>query len=169
MGLLQSLFGPSNDRREYTIEITSSIMPEAAVDAIFSARLPHLKTDRLFMKKGEVIHYIDKAIQMKPNVKKIYSRMGAGFNIWGVTIARGFIEPEEYPYWDQIMGILYITNKRTVFEAKSNGFDKPHTTLTSTISYSNAVNLQFGSTHYCIVIPDGNLAEKLYSRLRTNS
>jgi len=138
-------------------------MPSAAIGEIVEGRLPQLKTNRIFLKKGEVCHYIDKSILMKEKTKKSFSGAGVGVNVAGITIRQGFMEPEEYQYYDQIKGILYITNKRTIFEAKTNGFDKPHTSLTSIVSYSNAINMQYGSSHFCMVVPNGVIAEDVYN------
>ena len=161
MGIFSALFGPQ--QTNYTVTIKSSIMPDAAIGEIVEGRLPQLKTNRIFLKKGEICHYIDKSILMKEKAKKAFTGTGVGVNIAGVNIRRGFIEPEEYQYYDQVKGILYITNKRTIFEAKTNGFDKPHSSLTSITSYSNAINMQYGSTHYCIIVPNGVIAENVYN------
>jgi len=161
MPFFNSLFGPT--KKEYTVEIASSIMPGAAVGEILDGRLPQLNTDRLFLKKGEVCHYIDKSILMKEKTKKSFSGMGVGVNVAGITLRQGFMEPEELQYFEQIKGILYITSRRTIFEAKSNGFEKPHGSLTSLTSYTNAITMQYGSTHYCLIVPNGAIAEDVYN------
>ena len=59
MGFLDSLFGKNQ------IPTIVSILPAAAKQEIRSGRLPILNTDSLFLKKGEKIHYIDKAINLE--------------------------------------------------------------------------------------------------------
>ena len=72
MGFFDSLFGNKNQ-----IPIVTSILPDAARQEIIAGRLPILNTDKLFLKKGEKIHFIDKAVNMEQ--KKV------NFLSWPVT------------------------------------------------------------------------------------
>ena len=56
MGLLD-LFKPQSKT-----PMVQSILPDAAVQEILRGRLPILNTNKIFLKSGEVCHYIDKAI-----------------------------------------------------------------------------------------------------------
>ena len=60
MGFFDALFGNKNQ-----IPTVTSILPDAARQEIISGRLPILNTDKLFLKKGERIHYIDKAVNIE--------------------------------------------------------------------------------------------------------
>lgn len=60
MGFFDSLFGNKNQ-----IPTVTSILPDAARQEIIAGRLPILNTDKLFLKKGEKIHFIDKAVNME--------------------------------------------------------------------------------------------------------
>ena len=53
MGVWDLLFGNKNK-----IPTVTSILPDAARQEILAGRLPILNTDKLFLKKGEKIHYI---------------------------------------------------------------------------------------------------------------
>jgi len=160
MGIFDALFGQKPTSNTLTV---STILPVEAKNEILRGKLPHLQNDRIFLKKGEVCHYIDKTLMMKPKVKRNYGKVGIGTTIWGLRISGGFIEPIEQNYHEQIKGIIYITNKRTIFQAESNGFDKAHTSLTAVVPYSNAVDMQYGSTHYCLIVPDGHLVNEVYN------
>ncbi len=67
----------------------------------------------------------------------------------------GVSKPREYIETKQQKGILYITNKRIIFQASENAFDKQHRYLSSIESYSNAIILQYGQTTYELIVADG--------------
>jgi hypothetical protein len=150
----------------------SSIMPAAAVTEIEQGRLPHLNANTIFLKNGEVCHYIDKAILIKDRVKRTATRTGGGYSIPGffkgmrIYRNRGKTNYDEYTVSEQFRGILYITNKRIIFQANKNGFDKGHTSLSSMAPYANAVELQYGSTNYTLLVADGNLVHKVVNIIR---
>lgn len=62
MGLFDILFGNQNQ-----IPTVTTILPDVARQEIIAGRLPILNTDKLFLKRGEKIHFIDKAINMEKN------------------------------------------------------------------------------------------------------
>ena len=164
MGLMDALIGyekPSTDT-----PTVSTILPDEAKNEIINSRLPHLITDKVFLKKGEVCHYIDKSLMMKPVTKRAYNATGFGVAIFGLQIRKGFILPIEGQEHEQIKGIIYVTNRRTIFQATSNGFDKPHSALTSVTPYANGIAMQYGGTHYCLIVPNGSIVNKVYSIIR---
>ena len=57
MGLFDALFGNRNQ-----IPTVTTILPDAASQEIIAGRLPILNTDKLFLKRGEKIHFIDREI-----------------------------------------------------------------------------------------------------------
>ena len=73
MGLLD-LFKPQSKT-----PMVQSILPDAAVQEILRGRLPILNTNKIFLKSGEVCHYIDKAIYEKKTVRKRYVRRNSGY------------------------------------------------------------------------------------------
>ena len=139
--------------------ITDSILPPAAKSEIMSGRLPIMNTTNVFLRSGEFCCYIDKAILNVDKEKKIYHHTGAArkglFGDYRINYGRGFAQ--EYKETEQFKGILYITNKRMIFQAKENGFDKPHSGLTAIDPYSNAVILQYGSNTYTLIVADGSV------------
>lgn len=148
------LFGPKQQ-----MQISDSILPIAAKNEIMASRLPQLNTDKVFLKKGEVCSYIDKAIlniHVKKRVTRHIGHSSPGL-FKGTRITTGRSKPVEYEETKQQKGILYITNKRVIFQAPQNAFDKQHKYLTSIEPYSNAVVLQYGEKTYELVVPDGSI------------
>ena len=148
------LFGPKQQ-----MQITDSILPLAAKNEIMASRLPQLNTDKIFLKKGEVCSYIDKAILNIHVKKKMSQHIGhtSPGLFKGTRIGTGITKPIEYEETKQQKGILYITNKRVIFQAPQNAFDKQHRYLTSIEPYSNAVVPQYGDKTYELVVADGSI------------
>lgn len=71
MGFLDTLLGTQNQ-----IPLVTSILPSAAKNEILAGRLPILNTDKLFLKRGEKIHFIDKAINLEQKTVKEYRHVG---------------------------------------------------------------------------------------------
>ena len=144
MGLLDAIFGNNQPPK------INSILPTTAKNEIRAGRLPILNTDSLFLKRGEKIHYIDKAINLEIKVVKQYRHVGHSTpgllkgNRWNVELV-------------QHRGILYVTNQRIVFQASEKGFDKTYRYLTAVTPYVDACELQFGSKTYNMYVDDGNL------------
>ena len=139
------------------MQITNSILPIEAKHEILENRLPQLNTDKVFLKKGEICSYIDKAILNIHGKKKISQHIGhtSPGLFKGTRIGTGITRPIEYEEIKQQKGILYITNKRVIFQATQNAFDKQHRYLTTIKSYSNAVVLQYGDKTYELIVEDG--------------
>lgn len=148
--------------------VVQSILPDVAKSEIKAGRLPVLKTDSIFISKGEKIHFIDKAVMIKEKKirqYKTYSHGASGPSIFGggvrTRLGAAYTKPIDQLEIEQYKGILYITNKRVIFVSKKQGFDKQHKYLSAATPYSNGVELQYGSTIYCLVIPDGKTIFKL--------
>ena len=145
------------------MQIADSILPLAAKQEILASRLPQLNTDRLFLKNGEVCSYIDKAIlnvKVKKRITKHVGHSAPGL-FKGTRIHTGFSKPNEYVETKQQKGILFITNRRVVFKASENAFEKQHRYLSSIEPYSNAVILQYGQTTYELIVPDGSIVNQV--------
>lgn len=141
------------------MEIEDSILPTAARQEILANRLPQLNTNRIFLKNGEICSYIDKAILNVKVKKKLVKHVGhsAPGLFKGTRINVGFSKPDEYTEIKHQKGILYITNKRIIFQASENAFEKQHRYLSSIEPYSNAVILQYGQNTYELIVPDGTV------------
>ena len=164
MGFLDFLLGSKTPAQLPTV---LTILPPAAVAEIQQGRLPQLNTSKLFLKGGEVCHYIDKAVLMKERTIKSYVRKGGSYSMPGffrgtrIRLNRGRIDPDEQVITEQFRGVLYVTNTRVIFQAAQNGFEKPHSSLTSIAPYTNAVNLQYGSISHNLLVPDGELLNRV--------
>jgi hypothetical protein len=168
MGLFDLLFAPKVQQ----LPTVLTIMPAAAVAEIEQGRLPILKANTIFLKSGEECHYIDKAIMIKDKAKRVASRSGGGYSMPGlfkgtrIYTNRGKTTYDEQIVTEQFRGVLYITNKRIIFQANKNGFDKAHTSLSSIAPYNNAVELQYGSTSHTLLVADGTLVQKVVNIIR---
>jgi hypothetical protein len=151
--------------------VVTSILPPTAAAEIQRGKLPQISTNSIFLKSGEQCHYTDNAILMKDRTITSYVRRGRSYSapsLLGGTLIRhstGRTDHDERVVTEQFPGILYVTNKRVIFQASKNGFEKPHTSLTSIAPYSNAVDLQYGSTSSRLLLPDGDLFYRLMTLL----
>ena len=154
MGFLDNLFGNKNQ-----IPIVTSILPVVAKNEIEAGRLPILNTDKIFLKKGEKIHFIDKAVNLEEKVVKEYHRIGHSTPglFKGTRWSTGRGKTIERTELVQHRGILYITNQRVIFQAKDWGFDKMYRYLTAITPYTNACEMQFGNKTFCMIVADGNV------------
>lgn len=135
MGFFDLLLGNKNQ-----IPTVTSILPDAAKQEILAGRLPVLRTDKLFLKKGEKIHYIDKAVNIEKKMVKQYRHYGYSMPglFKGTRWSSGRGKTIENTELVQHRGILYITNQRVVFQAKEWGFDKTYRYLSAITPYSDA-------------------------------
>ena len=163
MGFFDGLFGIQNK-----VPKIISILPLAARQEIEAGRLPILNTDKLFLKRGEKIHYIDKAINLEIKTVKQYRHVGHSTpgllkgNRWNV----GMANPIEHTELKSHPGILYVTNQRIVFQASEWGFDKNYRYLTAVTPYADACEIQFGNKSYNIIVADGNLLNRVLQLIK---
>ena len=144
-----------------------SILPQVAVNEIMSGRLPILNTDKIFLKGGEKCHYIDKAIYEKKIVKKRYVRRNNTYNMPGlfkgtkISIGGGHTDVTDNVQYETYRGILYITNRRIIFQGESNGFEVKIADLIAIQPYGNCVELQCKKENYKIFVPNGVIPHKV--------
>ena len=157
MGFMDWLTGNSN-----TLPTVTTILPDLAKQEIYQGRLPQLNTTNIFLKSGETCCFIDKAILMKQKVTKNYQRIGYSVPglFKGTRINVGNMTPKERVHTEYFRGIIYITNKRIIFQAQQNGFDKQHRYISAVMPYSNAIELQYGNTTHQLLVPDGGVVAK---------
>lgn len=139
------------------MKIMDSILPAAAKNEIMEGRLPQLNSEKILLRKNEYCHYVDKAILNIYMTKEITYRIGHSMPgiFKGTHINVGTSKSKEYQEIKQQKGILYITNKRMIFQATKNSFDKQHRYLSTIEPYNNAVVLQYGKSTYEIIVEDG--------------
>ena len=162
MGFLDTILGKNK------VPTVTSILPVAAKQEIQAGRLPILNTDSIFLKKGEKIHYIDKAINLEIKTTKTYAHIGRSSpgllegNRWNAGMAK----PIENQELVQHRGILYITNQRIIFQASEGGYDKSYKYFTAINPYSDGCELQFGNKTYNMIVADGFLLNQVLQLIK---
>lgn len=141
------------------VPVVTTILPDAAKNEIMAGRLPVLNSDTIFPKRGEKIHFIDKAIDMEQKKKTTFQHMGVSTKglFKGHRVNFGTGQPVEHIETVYHAGILYVTNQRIIFQAKENGFDKSFKYLTAFVPYNNGIELQFGNKTYTLLLSDGRV------------
>lgn len=138
--------------------IKDSIMPAGAVQDLLGGRLPKLNTNSVFLKQGEYCVYIDKAIRNVEKTQRVGHFHGSSYKgLFGQPVRYGTSHNHEYQENFQYKGILYITNKRVIFQAQDKGFERAHGKLTAIEPFANAVRLQYGDTSFELIVADGNV------------
>ena len=169
MGLFSDLFSQNNSADEKI----PAIMPTGALDQIRQGIIPTMRTDRIMLSDGEVCHFSERAIIVTEKTRKRYVGRSNGFSFRvcrGVTYRTGQNRgtPIEETYTERNKGLLYITNKRIIFVSDKNAFDKKLKSLTAITPYSNAVQFQFSSKTYTVMVPDGGIINLLISLINNN-
>ena len=166
MGFLDYFFGPSTP----TVQ---SILPPAAVNEIMCGRLPILNTNRVFLKGGETCHYIDKAIYEKKIVRKRYVRKNRGTSYPGILFrdirhhyVKGYTDVTDNVQYETYRGILYITNRRIIFQGEQGGFEIQLDDLSAITPYGNCVELQCKKENYKVFVPDGGVTHQVLQLVR---
>ena len=133
------------------------ILPDLARQEILNGRLPILNTDKVFLKRGEKCHYIDKAIYEKRTVRKRYVRRGHTYKGKYINWNDGQTDQVDNVQYSTHRGILYLTNRRMIFVGEHEGFDERIENIIAVQPYSNCIEIQFSKAQYKIFVPDGNL------------
>lgn len=150
----------------------SSVLPDAAKREILRGRLPILKTDKLFLKRGEICHYADKALYEKKVVKKQYVRRNNSFSTPGIfgagriSLGNGQTDVQDNVQYETIKGILYITNQRILFVGEDSGFEKRVSDLVALTPYGNGVELQFSKENITLFVPDGTVVNAVLQQVK---
>ena len=158
--------------RQPKTPVVQTILPDAACQEIMRGRLPILRTNKIFLKSGESCHYIDKAIYEKRTVRKRYVRRNSGYSTPGlfkgtrVSFGGGTTDQVDNVTYQMLRGILYITNRRIIFQGEQEGFDIKIDDLVAITPYSNCVEFQTSKTHYKIFVPDGNVTQAVLQLVR---
>ncbi|WP_029319294.1 hypothetical protein [Butyrivibrio sp. AE3004] len=168
MGFFDWLFGTPKPATPNV----QSILPDIAKNEIMNGRLPHINPDKLFLKRGEICHYADKAMLEVTKTKKTINSRHVGHSVPGLlkgnrwNMGRTVSSIDEAVEVNEYKGILYITNKRIVFNSKGMGFDKQFQYLSAFNPYANGIELQYGATIYRLFVPDGNVVYRVIQMLQ---
>ena len=146
-----------------TTPTVPSVLPEAARQQILRGQLPILQLNNLFLKNGEVCHYVDRAMYEKRTVNKKRIRKNTGYSMPGlfkgtrVHVGGGNSEYVDDVKYSTIKGVLYITTKRIIFVGGADGFDRKTEDLVAVTPYANCIEFQFSKETLKLFVPDGNL------------
>lgn len=157
MGILD-IFNP-----QPTTPTVPSVLPDVAKQQILRGQLPMLQPNNLFLKKGEVCHYVDRAIYEKKTVSKRRIRRNTGRSVPGlfkgtrIHVGSSTTDTVEDVKYTQIKGVLYITTKRIIFVGGEEGFDRKVDDLIAVTPYANCIEFQFSKETLKVFVPDGNL------------
>lgn len=108
----------------------------------------------------------------KKTVRKRYVRRNSGYSAPGlfkgtrVNFGGGTTDQVDNVTYQTMRGILYITNRRIIFQGDQEGFDLKVDDLVAITPYSNCVELQTSKTHYKIFVPNGNVTQSVLQLIR---
>lgn len=83
-----------------------------------------------------------------------------------LTMGGGTTDQVDNVTYQTMRGILYITNRRIIFQGDQEGFDLKVDDLVAITPYSNCVELQTSKTHYKIFVPNGNVTQSVLQLIR---
>lgn len=156
MGVITNFLGGNTASSNYRL---NSIMPSGAVQDIMSGRLPRIENNNIFFKQGEYCCYMDNAVLFEDRKKSFVPHGGVSvpgpLKVGRLHLGAGV--PIEYNKTEQYEGILYMTNRRVIFDCKDHGFDRPYSYLSSYKYYDDGIDFQFGNKSYSLEVPDGNV------------
>lgn len=151
-----------------------SALPDAAKKQIEKGILPNLTSNRIFLRTGELCHYIDKSIYERRTVSKKRVRKSSGYSMPGLSSGSRFrtggsnttmVEDVKY---DTCKGVLYITNQRIMFVGSQAGFgfEKDIDDLIAVVPFANCIELQFSKETLKLFVPDGNIPLRVLNMLK---
>lgn len=136
------------------------------------ARFPVIPTDAIYLQAGEKCYFQGMVQLVERKQQKEYVHESIGYATSGlfkgsragsgVSWSREIGEHTEMRTYS---GMLYVTNKRTIFVEVNKGFDKRHTSISAINRYSDSLEIQYGSRTYLIVTSESDRLYELYELL----
>ena len=154
-----SLFGV---RLSEDVPQLKSLVPQRITNEIIAGQLPKFNPSTIMLAQNEVCHFMDNAALVLKKTEKSYKSYSRG-NCYRVAkgvkfhFSAGNVKPIVQEWNEYKEGVIFITNKRIIFVASDNGFEKKLQNLTAVIPYSDAVSLQFRSQIITIMVPQAQL------------
>lgn len=157
--LLASFFGIriSDDK-----PVLETLVPSRISSEIMNGQLPTFRPTTIKLSANEVCHYMDRAALVVKKSERSYSssKAGGGYRVsknYRMYSSNRFTRPIDQEWHEYRTGVIFITNKRIIFVAAEDGFEKEISKLTSIIPYSDAVGLQFGNKITNFLTPQSHL------------
>lgn len=170
MGIISSLLSRYINRQQ-TVGSLLTIMPEIASNEIRAGRLPQINTNTILLSKDEFCRFVDRAALLQDKEVTRYEGRSSGFSIrlvkgltYRVGSSRGI--PIKEKVVNQITGILYITDRRLLFVAKENGFERKLIDISALMLQPNGVDIQCGNKTFQMIMPQPDLAVETIRILR---
>lgn len=140
-----------------------------------SDSFPVIPTSDIYLQAGEkcyfkgIIQLVDSKIQ-KDYIHKSLGHSTPGLlkgNRWGSSVSwlKEIGEHTEVQYYT---GVLYVTNKHSIFVEKTKEYDKRHTSISAINEYSDGLEIQYGSKTFVIMTDEANRIYELYEMLHTD-
>lgn len=133
---------------------------------------PVIPTNEIYLQSGEKCYFkgIIQLVENKVQKDYIHKSLGCSTpglfkgNRWGSSVSwrREIGEHTETQYFT---GILYVTNKRSIFVEKTKGYDKRHTSISAINEFSDGLEIQYGSKTFIIMTEDAKKIYELYEML----
>ena len=146
--------------------------PTVIVERGLKGKFSEIYTDDIYLQSGEHCYFVDAVQLLEQKVVKEFIGKSIGHSVpglfkgsrWGsgVSWRKEIGEHEEH---ESYFGMLYVTNKRTIFVEKEQGFDKKHTSISAIIPFSNGLKIQYGSKTYFLVLDRALELYELYESL----
>lgn len=146
--------------------VMQSLVPKRIANEIMNGKLPKFTPSTILLKQNEICHFMNKAALVVQKKEKMYKsrRNGASYRITkGFTLHSGgsTTKPVEQVWYEYKEGVIFVTNKRIIFVAPENGFEKRITDLTAIVPYTDAIALQFGNQTINVLLPDSGLISEV--------
>lgn len=137
-----------------------------------SDRFPIISTNSIYLQSGEKCYFEGLVQLVESKIQKEYIHKSMGHstpgllkgNRWGSGISWSK-EIGEHTETQVYSGMLYVTNKRTIFIEKMKGFDKKHTSISAINEFYDGLEIQYGSKTYVIMTDDATRLYELYESL----
>lgn len=157
--LLASFFGIriSDDKPDLV-----TLVPPRISNEVKNGQLPIFRPTTIKLNANEVCHYMDRAALVVKKSERSYSssKAGGGYRVsknFRMYSSKRYTRPIDQEWYEYRTGVIFITNKRIIFVAAEDGFEKEISKLTSIIPYSDTVGLQFGSKIINFLTPQSHL------------
>lgn len=152
-------------------KLAQPVEDQALIDLQNGAPLPVVMDSGLFLTSGEVCHYCDLATRVIFKNRVVgYEGGSSGVSVrvmkgvsYRVGQSRG--TPIRKDVQDRIDGVLSITNKRVVFTATRNSFDKKLSALTLGAPANGGIVLQFGDKEFFLALNRPEYVYQLITRI----
>lgn len=151
---------------------TSTILTKEAINKIDNGELPHIEVNNLNLGENEFCCYIDKAYTFKDKtITTGYTGKSSGVSIRlakGLTYRTGGHGSQAIreTYRSRNNGYLCITNKRIIFMAAKECFDKEFNKITAIQEYKDGVMIQIGQSSYVIIVKSYKEFMKVYNLVK---